>query len=105
MATKILLVEGEQQVLDLLADWLTEAGYQPFKASNAADGMKLLFEQRPDLVVADIRMPQTDGFEFCRRVREVSNVPIMILSALGNQSHKVKGLDIGADEHVVKPIQ
>ncbi len=105
MASKILIVEDEDQVREMLAEWLEGEGYPVFQAGNGQDGLRLLFDHRPDLVVVDLRMPGIDGFELCRRIRDVSSVPIMILSALSNQFDKVRGLDLGADEYVVKPIE
>ncbi len=104
MAEKVLVVEDEPAVLDLLVSWLEDAGYETHGAGDGVAGLRGLYEFRPDLIVADILMPHMDGFEFCRLAREVCNAPIMILSGLGDEADKVKGLNLGADEYVVKPV-
>lgn len=104
MAEMVLVVEDEQPVQELLITWLDDAGYDVCSASNGVEGLRELYQHRPDLVVADILMPEMDGYEFCRLVREVSRAPIMMLSALGRVEHKIKGLDLGADDYVAKPV-
>ncbi|MDP6453620.1 MAG: response regulator transcription factor [SAR202 cluster bacterium] len=104
LAEIVLVVEDEQPVRELLLTWLDEAGYETCFGVNGVDGLKQLYDHRPDLVVADVMMPEMDGFEFCRLVREVSKAPIMILSGLGKEAEKIKGLDLGADDYVVKPV-
>ena len=104
MADTVLVVEDEEPVRELLATWLEDAGYDTCFGSNGEEGLKLLYDRRPDLVVADVMMPEMDGYEFCRLVRQVSKTPIMILSGLGGEVEKIKGLDLGADDYVVKPV-
>lgn len=101
---KILVVDDEPAVVDLLKDWLEEAGYQTIAASDGSEGFKQFFNHRPDLAIIDILMPGTDGFELCQRIREVSQIPIIVLSARGQESYKVRGLHLGADDYLVKPI-
>ncbi|MDP6799195.1 MAG: response regulator [SAR202 cluster bacterium] len=104
MTDKVLVVDDEQPVRDLLLTWLEEAGYETCFGTNGLEGLQALYEHRPDLVIADIMMPEMDGFEFCRQVRQVSKAPIMILSGLGQEVEKIKGFDLGADDYVVKPV-
>ena len=104
MTDKVLIIEDEEPVRDLLAAWLDEAGYETCVASNGLEGLREVYQHRPDLVVVDILMPQMDGYEFCKLAREVCEAPIMILTGLGDESKKVKGLNLGADEYVVKPV-
>ncbi len=104
MAETVLVVEDEQPVRDLLLTWLEDAGYETCSGVNGAEGLKALYDHQPDLVVADIMMLEMDGFEFCRLVRRVSSAPIMILSALGNEALIIKGLDLGADAYLVRPV-
>ena len=104
MSHTILVVEDEKSVRDLLISWLDDAGYEPLAASDGVEGLKMLYHRTPELVVADLRMPRMDGFEFCHLVREICHVPIMILSGLNSEEDKVKGLSLGADEYVVKPV-
>ena len=102
--SKVLVVDDEPPILELLVLWLEEAGYETCSASNGVEGLRELYQNRPDLVVADVMMPEMDGYEFCRLVREISKAPIMMLSGLGQEANKIKGLDLGADDYVVKPI-
>ena len=104
MANKVLVVEDERAIRDLLEFWLEDAGYEARTASDGIEGLRELCEFRPDLVVADIVMPHMDGFEFCRLARGVCQVPIMIVSGMGNEADVVKGLNLGADDYVVKPV-
>lgn len=103
MAT-ILLVDDEGAVLEMLEACCQEVGYQTLTASNGKEALRLFFQHHPDLVVADIRMPVMDGFELISRIREVSEVPIIVLSALGREEEKVQGLRLGADDYIVKPV-
>jgi DNA-binding response OmpR family regulator len=101
---RILIVDDEPRYLRLLEANLKTEGYTVFKA---ADGMQALdsFSAQPvDLILLDIMMPRLDGFGVCQRVREYSNVPIMILTAKGDEQDRVKGLDLGADDYLVKPF-
>lgn len=104
MAETVLIVDDEQSIREVLKTWLEEAGYQTFMGSNGVEALRELYQRRPDLIVADILMPEMDGYELCRLVREISEAPIMLLTALGKESDKVKGLNMGADDYVVKPV-
>ena len=104
MAEMVLVVEDEREVRNLILTWLGDAGYETCSGANGAEGLIELYDRLPDMVVTDVIMPEMDGFEFCRLVRRVSKVPIMILSALGDEGQKIKGLDLGADDYVVKPV-
>ncbi len=104
MADKVLIVEDEEVVRELLEGWLEDAGYETLASPDGLDGLRKLYSFRPDLVVADVLMPNMDGFELCRLAREVCEAPIMILSGLGKEEDKVKGLNLGADDYVVKPV-
>ena len=104
MTETVLVIEDQQPVRDLLLTWLEDAGYDTCFGASGAEGMKALDDRRPDMVVADVTTPEMDGSEFCRRVRRVSDAPIMILSAFDDEDQKIKGLDLGADDYVVKPV-
>ncbi|MBI2859228.1 MAG: response regulator transcription factor [Chloroflexi bacterium] len=101
---KILVVDDEPAVVELLKDLLEEAGYQVVSASDGAEGFRQFFNHRPDLAIVDVMMPGTDGFELCQRIREVSQIPVIILSARGQETYKVRGLNLGADDYLVKPV-
>ncbi len=104
MAESVLVVDDEQSIREILTAWLEDNGYQAYSSSNGLEALKELYNRRPDLVVADILMPEMDGYEFCRLAREVTEAPIMLLTALGKEQDKVKGFNLGADDYVVKPV-
>jgi DNA-binding response OmpR family regulator len=100
----ILLVDDEFQVLDMLKEWLEDQDYQVSTADSAESALKLFYEVRPTLSIIDLRMPGMNGFQLIRRIRELSESPVMVLSALGEDVDQVRGLDVGADEYVIKPV-
>ena len=97
----ILLVDDEFQVLEMLREWLEEQNYQVTTAEGA---LELFYELRPTLSIVDLRMPGMNGFQLIRRIRELSEAPVMVLSALSEDADQVRGLDVGADEYVIKPV-
>ena len=97
----ILLVDDEFQVLEMLREWLEEQNYQVTTAEGA---LELFYELRPTLSIVDLRMPGMNGFQLIRRIRELSEAPVMALSALSEDADQVRGLDVGADEYVIKPV-
>lgn len=104
MAKRVLIVDDEPRYLRLLEANLRTEGYT---VVTAADGMAAIdaFSAQPvDLILLDIMMPRLDGFATCQRIREFSNVPIIILTAKGEEQDRVKGLDLGADDYLVKPF-
>ncbi len=100
----VLIVEDEEAIREVLATWLEDAGYQTCCASNGLEGLQELHQRHPDLLVTDIFMPQMDGFELCRLVREFDQMPIIMLTGLGKESDRDKGLQLGADDYVMKPV-
>jgi DNA-binding response OmpR family regulator len=100
----ILIVEDEDQLVHLLSLWLKRAGYHTIAARNGDEALRLFHEAHPDLVLLDIQLPQRSGWEVCQRMRELSHVPILMLTARGEETDKVKGLQIGADDYVTKPF-
>lgn len=104
MAEKILVVDDDPGLVQLIETGLRQDSYDTITASNGEEGLRLLAELRPHLVILDIMMPSMDGWEFCSRVRKVSTVPIIMLTALGSQSDIVRGLNVGADDYLVKPF-
>ncbi len=104
MSKRILIVDDEPRYLRLLEANLKTEGYT---VVTAADGLKAIesFSAKPaDLILLDIMMPHLDGFATCQRIREFSNVPIIMLTAKGEEQDRVKGLDLGADDYLVKPF-
>ena len=100
----ILLVDDEFQVLEMLREWLEEQNYQVTTAATAEGALELFYELRPTLSIVDLRMPGMNGFQLIRRIRELSEAPVMVLSALSEDADQVRGLDVGADEYVIKPV-
>ena len=101
---KILVVDDAPDIRDFLHDLLVPEGYDIRMASNGQEALRTLFDWKPALVLTDLNMPHMDGFTLLERIREVSEVPVIILSALEEEPDKVRGLRIGADDYVVKPI-
>ncbi|MEE9201869.1 MAG: response regulator transcription factor [Dehalococcoidia bacterium] len=102
--TRILVVDDEISILKFVSASLRSAGYEPSLALDGQEALKAIEETLPDLVILDITMPKLDGFEVCRRVRQWSQVPIIMLSARGSEQDKVECLRIGADDYLVKPF-
>lgn len=101
---RILVVDDEPHFLGLIRFNLEAEGYRVAGAATGEDALALLRENPFDLVILDIMLPGVDGFEVCRRVREISGVPIIMLTARGAEQDKVKGLRLGADDYVTKPF-
>ncbi|MBI2171176.1 MAG: response regulator transcription factor [Chloroflexi bacterium] len=101
---RILVVDDEPRYLRLIRFNLETAGYRVTGAATGEEALVLLADYPPELVVLDIMLPGQDGFEVCTRIRKVSDVPIIMLTARGAEADKVKGLRLGADDYVVKPF-
>jgi DNA-binding response OmpR family regulator len=104
MKAKILAVEDDEQFSYLLGELLQDGGYQVLYARDGVEAVQMVQEHRPDLVLLDVLMPCMDGWETCRRIREISDVPIIMLSCLKSELDKVRGLELGADDYITKPI-
>ena len=100
----ILAVDDEAGILRLMKLELTAQGFRVITASNGEDALKLIEEQRPDVVLLDVIMPEMTGLEVMRRVREQMNVPIIMVTAKDSDADKVRGLEMGADDYIVKPF-
>jgi len=101
---RILIVDDDETTLDLLSMQLQSEGYQVETASGGAEALEFIRRQVPDLILLDLLMPGIDGLEVCRSVRAFSDVPIIVLSAVGLEDKKVEALDLGADDYLTKPI-
>lgn len=104
MAQKILVIEDEEGIIHLLNLYLKDAGYTVIAARDGADGLALHAREQPDLVILDIMLPAIDGFEVCRRIRAWSNTPILMLTARIAEDDRINGLELGADDYLVKPF-
>jgi len=103
MSTRILVVDDEDRYIRLMEANLESDGYVVMKATSGQEAVEAVDAQRPDLVLLDVMMPGLNGFEACERIREFSNVPIIMVTAKGEERDRVKGLDHGADDYIVKP--
>ena len=105
MGKKILTIDDDSAFLNLVEQVLTPKGYEVLKASSGREGLRLMFDQRPHLVLLDAVMPGTDGWQVCSRIREISDVPIiMITGRHKSEEDIVRGLDYGADDYLIKPV-
>ena len=104
MAKRVLIVDDEPRYLRLLDANLRTEGYEVVTANDGQQAIDVFSSQPIDLILLDIMMPRLDGFAACQRIREFSNVPIIILTAKGEEQDRVKGLDMGADDYLVKPF-
>jgi two-component system KDP operon response regulator KdpE len=102
--TRILVVDDELSIIKFLRANLESKDYEVLAAMDGAEALQTFEMELPDLVILDIMMPKLDGFEVCRRLREWSQIPIIMLSARGDESDKVKCLDLGADDYITKPF-
>jgi len=100
----ILVVDDEPRIVEAVGMNLELEGYQVSGASNGYKALQKLTEDLPDLVILDVMMPEMDGFETLKKIREVSTVPVIMLTVKGEEIDKVKGLDLGADDYVTKPF-
>ena len=104
MPPRILVVDDEPNILGTLAPLLRSRGYDVFTAMNGRAALESVERDKPDLIVLDLGLPDLDGVEVCRQIRQASNVAIVILSARGAENDKVRALDVGADDYVTKPF-
>ena len=101
---KLLIIEDDVDLVKALELYFTRVGYDVIVAENGLEGLQKLYNERPTIVILDIAMPKMDGWEVCRRIRELSDVPIVILTARVQEDERVRGLKLGADDYVVKPF-
>jgi len=101
---KLLIIDDDDKLVEAIELYLKRAGYDIITAADGLQGMQQMYGQRPDLIVLDVMLPKMDGWEACQRIREISNVPIIMLTARGQETDKVMGLKLGADDYVAKPF-
>ncbi len=104
MAKRILLVDDEPLILKGLRYTLEQEGYEILTAADGEEALQVFFEQQVDLVLLDVMLPKMDGIQVCQRIRESSNVPILMLTAKGEDMDKILGLEYGADDYMTKPF-
>ena len=103
-AKRILVVDDEPRMIGFIRMNLELEGYQVIEAHNGLEALEAIRTQLPDLVLLDVMMPQLDGFETLRMLREFSSIPVIMLTAKGEEDDKVYGLELGADDYVTKPF-
>jgi DNA-binding response OmpR family regulator len=105
MTKKILIVDDEPRYVRLMEANLVSDNYDVLKAYNGEQALDIVAKENPDLVLLDIMMPILDGFTTCERIRKFSTVPIIVVTVKGEEQDRVRGLDIGADDYIVKPFR
>lgn len=101
---KILIIEDEQDIARIIRDYINKNGYEAIIANYGKDALHLIELLSPEFIILDIMLPDIDGIELCRQIRERNNTPILILSARGSDTDKVLGLGFGADDYMTKPF-
>lgn len=105
MKATILIIDDDQKLNMLLQNFLGDFGYRVLSATHPDQGLKKLRQASPDLVILDVMLPGMDGFEVCRLIRQFSSVPVIMLTARGDLTDKVLGLELGADDYLPKPFE
>ena len=101
---QVLVIEDDPNTANLVVLYLEKEGFQALQANDGEKGLALAKTRRPDLVILDLMLPRMDGWEVCRRLRKISEVPVIMLTARGEEIDRVSGLTLGADDYVVKPF-
>ena len=104
MPKKILLVDDEPEILEICRDYLKASGYDVVTAKDGLQGLSVFRREKPDLIVLDLMLPEMDGLDVCRAIRRESNTPIIMLTARLEETDKLVGLEIGADDYMTKPF-
>lgn len=104
MPETVLIVEDEPEFAALVELWVGQAGYRTVTARTGPDALRRFYDERPDLVVLDVALPGLDGWQLLERLREFSRVPIIMVTARGSEAEKVRGLKLGADDYITKPL-
>lgn len=105
MANRVLVVDDEESIVKLISYTFKQAGFEVFTAENGRQGLEIVKREYPDLIILDLMLPEIDGMELCRKLRQDGiNVPIIMLTAKDDEIDRVLGLEIGADDYVTKPF-
>mgnify|MGYP004516757829 FL=1 len=100
----ILIVDDEQKIVDLLVHNLRREGYNTIEANDGQTAINMAIEQRPDLILLDVMLPRVDGLSVCKKIKNIYNVPILMVSAKDAELDKIVGLELGADDYITKPF-
>lgn len=101
---RMLIADDHRQISEVLKEYAKKEGYEVYTAFDGLETLELFEKIKPDIILLDVMMPKMDGFEVCRKIREVSMVPIIMITARGEDFERIMGLDIGADDYIVKPF-
>ncbi|MEH7307000.1 response regulator transcription factor [Neobacillus drentensis] len=101
---RILIIEDDQVIVEVEKDYLEASGFEVDLATSGDLGLKKAVEEEYDLIILDLMLPNTDGFEICRKVRQAKNIPILMVSAKREEIDKIRGLGLGADDYITKPF-
>ena len=101
---KVLIADDNEDITDILSNYISKEGYEPVVALDGEQALEKFEQEKPILILLDIMMPKVDGYEVCRKIREKSDVPILLVTARGEDFERIMGLDIGADDYIVKPF-
>ncbi|MFQ5798782.1 MAG: response regulator transcription factor [Bacteroidota bacterium] len=104
MREKILVIDDDVEFLELTRTWLKNAGYEVLTAEDGVEGLRCLYIGRPNLVLLDANMPRMNGWEVCRRIRDMSDIPVLIVTVNGQKADMMRGFGLGADDYITKPV-
>ena len=102
---KVLIVDDDEHIVELIKLYMDKEGFDTVTANNGKKAVELFKSEAPAIVILDVMMPEMDGWQVCREIRRVSNIPIIMLTAKGETFDKVLGLELGADDYMVKPFE
>jgi len=101
---RILIIDDDTDLLGLTETWLRQAGYEPFMARDGMEGIQKVYSTRPGLVLLDVNMPRMNGWEVCRRIRELCDIPVIMVTVNGQKADMLRGFELGVDDYVTKPF-
>ncbi len=101
---RVLVIDDDTELLTLVNSWLSERGFEVLTAHDGYEGLRCLYQSQPDVVLLDIVLPDLDGWEVCRRLRQMCDTPVIMLTGRSAVEERVRGLDMGADDYVIKPF-
>lgn len=104
MREKILVIDDDFNFLELTRTWLQNAQYEVLTAADGIEGLRRVYSGRPNLVLLDANMPKMDGWEVCRRIRDMSDIPVIMVTVNGRKADLLRGFNLGADDYVTKPV-
>lgn len=104
MSDSVLVIDDDTTLIGLIAEYLNKAGYHALVAASGVEGLQAFHDHHPHLIVLDVMMPKMDGWKVCERIREISDVPIIMLTAKGEEHDRLHGFRLGVDDYVIKPF-